>query len=129
MKSRKKAQKFKDIINLLNEVPVCFIFENEVLRLQSLGIEFFYPFLYDNGFKENTMIINFLQHLFKRANYTSTLAYYQKKILLKKFVWYTWACARPALSDLTRAGNSAAAASSIGSTATCWGWLVKKEGT
>lgn len=80
----KKAQKIKDI--LLSEVPVCFIFENEVLRLQSLGIEFFYPFLYDNGFKENTMIINFLQHLFKRANYTSTLAYYQKKILLKKFV-------------------------------------------
>ena len=74
MKSRKKAQKFKDIINLLSEVPVCFIFENEVLRMQSLGIKFFYPFLYDNGFKENTMIINFLQHLFKRANYTSTLA-------------------------------------------------------
>ena len=74
MKSRKKAQKFKDIINLLSEVPVCFIFENEVLRMQSLGMNFFYPFLYDNGFKENTMIINFLQHLFKRANYTSTLA-------------------------------------------------------
>ena len=74
MKSRKKAQKFKDIINLLSEVPVCFIFENEVLRMQSLGMNFFYPFLYDNGFKANTMIINFLQHLFKRANYTSTLA-------------------------------------------------------
>ena len=44
MKSRKKAQKFKDIINLLSEVPVCFIFENEVLRMQSLGIKFFILF-------------------------------------------------------------------------------------